>query len=350
MADADELRSRHAAAYLRLGEEAAQHFTHSKGRWWLDRIAEDHDNLRAAHNWAIARGDAEMAQRLCGALWRFWQMRGHVSEGRKRSEASLALGEGTNLSRLRALEGAGGLAYWQIDGAATIAFYEEQVEVARRLGDRRELGFALYNLASGQAVVGEEVDLATIGEAIAVGHEIDDALLLGSAYWGLGSYHYLGTGPSRPDRAEHVAEAIAALTKAAFYLAGTDASFEIGWTDNMLGISLLVDGRPDEAIAHLRAGFRRFVDAGDLSALPLQVAAFADFALIKGNPELGLLLAGATETLQGKSQTRLLDLPINELRHRADAVAAIGSERAESLRQEGAALSVEQVLKIVSEL
>ena len=41
--------------------------------------------------WAIDRGDAKTALRLVASLWRFWQLRGHLDEGRQWAEAALAL-------------------------------------------------------------------------------------------------------------------------------------------------------------------------------------------------------------------------------------------------------------------
>jgi predicted ATPase len=53
-----------------------------------ERLAEDGDleqaNLRAALRWAADAGQADRAQEAAGALWRFWQQRGHLTEGRRR--------------------------------------------------------------------------------------------------------------------------------------------------------------------------------------------------------------------------------------------------------------------------
>ena len=53
-------------------------------RAWLDRLDVEHDNLRAAIDWATARPDPEVAIGLGFALWRFWQKRGYLLEGRRR--------------------------------------------------------------------------------------------------------------------------------------------------------------------------------------------------------------------------------------------------------------------------
>ena len=112
--EADIIRDRHAAAYHALAEEAVPHFLGGDQKRWLDRLELDHDNLRAALEWSVARGDASRALCLGAALWRFWQMRGHLREARSRLKTILAIPEAREhpKERARALEAAGGVAYW----------------------------------------------------------------------------------------------------------------------------------------------------------------------------------------------------------------------------------------------
>src|SRR5919199_1118319 len=73
--------------------------------------------------WAVARGDAALGLRLGGALWRFWWVRGHLTEGRERLAALLALpgAAARTPGRAQALAGAGGLAFYHGDYAAAHA-------------------------------------------------------------------------------------------------------------------------------------------------------------------------------------------------------------------------------------
>ena len=120
LAERDETaqaRDRHARAYLALAEEAARNLPSRHQLPWLDRMTVDHDNLRAAFGWALERDDAELAHRLLAASWRFWQFRGHVTEGVARASEVLAMpgGDVPTTWRMRALEAAGGLAWWAAD-------------------------------------------------------------------------------------------------------------------------------------------------------------------------------------------------------------------------------------------
>jgi predicted ATPase len=63
---------------------------------WLDRLEEDIGNLRAALEWALewsvepTERREELGLRLAGASWRFWQVRGYLSEGLRWLEELLA--------------------------------------------------------------------------------------------------------------------------------------------------------------------------------------------------------------------------------------------------------------------
>ncbi|HEU4750887.1 MAG TPA: adenylate/guanylate cyclase domain-containing protein, partial [Acidimicrobiia bacterium] len=93
------LRGRHAEVFAGLARGVSFHFTRENSRQWLDRIALDHDNLRIAINFAIGQGNADLAFSFCFALWRFWQMRGWLQEGRGLVERALALEGGSTGSR-----------------------------------------------------------------------------------------------------------------------------------------------------------------------------------------------------------------------------------------------------------
>ena len=82
----EPIQQAHAAYYLSLAEEAEPELRGTQQVTWLERLEPEHDNLRAAMQWLLEQqqGNAqrrEMALRLGGALLRFWEVRGHWSEG-----------------------------------------------------------------------------------------------------------------------------------------------------------------------------------------------------------------------------------------------------------------------------
>jgi predicted ATPase/class 3 adenylate cyclase len=154
--EAEALRRPHAEHFLGLAEEAEPEL---RGPHQLERfemLEGEHDNLRAALSWAIAGGGADTALRLAGALWWFWFVRGHLSEGRRRLEEALAQDgrSATSSVRAKALVGAGRLAAEQGDPERATVLLEEGVALFREAGSEG-LADALDNLGIAQAYCGE---------------------------------------------------------------------------------------------------------------------------------------------------------------------------------------------------
>jgi predicted ATPase/class 3 adenylate cyclase len=143
------IRHRHADWFLRLAEAAEPNFRGPELERWLQTLQIEHDNLRAALNWAIENDEADIGLRLAASLWRFWHLGGYLSEGRLWVGAVLSLSSagGATVARARALAAAGGLAYWQHDTPAVRSAYEEALAISRNLGDAVEIAEATYNLA-----------------------------------------------------------------------------------------------------------------------------------------------------------------------------------------------------------
>jgi tetratricopeptide (TPR) repeat protein len=147
--DLERIRRRHAGHFLDLAIAAEPHLTGADQGEWLDRCDLEQANLRAALRWAIDAGEAGRAQAAAGALWRFWQQRGHLAEGWRRLEEVLAMpsGRAPTAARARALAGAGGDRLVAGGHRRRPGFYEEALAIERELGDPARTADALYNLA-----------------------------------------------------------------------------------------------------------------------------------------------------------------------------------------------------------
>ena len=88
-----DVRRRHAEAYLALATQVSHQLNTSRHSEWLDRMAPEQANLRAAVRWSIDAGEGVLALRLTAALWRFWQAFGQVADGRQLAEEALAMPE-----------------------------------------------------------------------------------------------------------------------------------------------------------------------------------------------------------------------------------------------------------------
>ena len=135
-AEEEELRRRHADYYLAFAEEAARGIYTPATAFWLDRLEADHDNLRAVMRWCIEHRNAEMGLRLASALWSFWYVRGHVTEGRTLLARLLTCPEAAAVTapRAEALLGAGQLALTQGDYTAAWTSLQAKHRPAPRTG------------------------------------------------------------------------------------------------------------------------------------------------------------------------------------------------------------------------
>jgi predicted ATPase/class 3 adenylate cyclase len=158
--DLDLILRRHGEHFLDLAIEAEPHLTADDQGEWLDRCDREHANIRNALRWAIETREAVRAQDSAGALWRFWQQRGHLAEGRRWLDEILAMpsGQAHTPARAKALIGAGGIAWWRQDREAAGVFYQEAAAIEREIGDPARIAEALYNLAF--VVAGDDLESA----------------------------------------------------------------------------------------------------------------------------------------------------------------------------------------------
>jgi predicted ATPase/DNA-binding SARP family transcriptional activator len=146
-AEGDELRRRHIAHFVSVAEEAEPHLRESPGTW-LDRLEREHDNVRAALDRVGSAAEDDRSLRLAGALWRFWYLKGHLTEGRRRLEDVLANDERPTPARAKALLGAAVMAVNVGDTAAAVRRAEEAVALSSRLGDAWGAAYAGFMLGN----------------------------------------------------------------------------------------------------------------------------------------------------------------------------------------------------------
>ncbi|HEV8470743.1 MAG TPA: adenylate/guanylate cyclase domain-containing protein, partial [Candidatus Limnocylindria bacterium] len=203
----DEIRMRHARAYLALAEEARPYVQQRDQKRWLDLLEVEHDNLRAALESSIADGRGEDACRLVFALWRFWQVRGHLAEGAHWCERVLALPTKTTppLVLMRALEASAGIAYWRGDIPTATDGYTKAAEIAREQGDDAEQANAEYNLSFVYGIPGSDLPRALdlLRSARQRWARVGDRAGVARAAWGFASYAQFGRrGTVDPSRLE----------------------------------------------------------------------------------------------------------------------------------------------------
>lgn len=310
----EELERRHAAAYLALIESLEPEITGRKAREVADRLETDHDNLRAAFDWAVAHGEAGYALRFVIAIWRFWQTRGHLDEARRRIDVILEMPgvadqEPDLLSR--AYAAAGGITYWQGDTSATHSHYTRALASARETGSQLLIAQSLYNL--GFAPIDDEhpsaegfaIGKASIEESLALFQDVGDKQGIADANWALS----IGVAASGGD----VAEAIDRSEEALKLYRELDNPFGTGWASYMIGSLRMRDDPPAVVEPYYREALGIFARARDSSGILLLIGAYAILADRAGETDRFQRLGGALERLRSETGAGLIDTPVDFL-------------------------------------
>ena len=130
-------RRAHAAYCLVLAEEGNPELNPADRARWLTQCDVEIDNFRFALDWLFQTQDLDWGLRLCVALFRFWDMREHLTEGRARLETVLRLAGGErSKERARVSHFLGALATAQGDYPAAEHFLEQSLSLYEELGDR----------------------------------------------------------------------------------------------------------------------------------------------------------------------------------------------------------------------
>ena len=184
---------RHAEHMVALTEQAEAELDGPAQGHWLERLERERQNVRAALDWCVATADvqaADLGLRLVAALWLFWDVRGHVQEGRRPLKAILDLAAAAPRTRPRAhaLQSAGWLAYVRGDVADAEVVLDESLGISRELGDQLGQARAMAILGTTLATYTAELERseALLQESIALAEPLGDTWSLGFAFYNLG--------------------------------------------------------------------------------------------------------------------------------------------------------------------
>jgi DNA-binding CsgD family transcriptional regulator/tetratricopeptide (TPR) repeat protein len=376
--EGNAIRRAHCLHYLALAEQAETRLRGEEQRLCLDQLESEHDNVRAALNWSIDTGEAELALRLGAALWRLWYVRGHLSEGRRWLDAAIGLDTAsTDRARARAMTGAAVLAHYQGDYARAATLAEEAMSLSRRLRDKQGVARSLDTLALVARSGGRYAESRDMCEkSLAVFRELGDRWHIGRSLAHLSVAARLEA---------HYDEARVASEEAVTVLRELGDAEGTAYALNALGGAALAQGShaqarslQEEALALMRStgdrrGVTRVLHAfglialregdcatarallertiglvgqfGDSWFMSISVDGLAGVAVVEGKAEEAAHLLGAADAL--REAVGVVLPPAYRPDH--DAVEAgcrsrLGDEQFASARAQGRALSEEQIV------
>ena len=124
---------------------------------WLDAVEVEHDNLRGALAWCF-EADAPLGLELAHESFRFWNLRGHFSEGRRAYESALAVAPDPSARiALECLIDSAAFVYLQGEPAEARARLERAQAAGEAAADDRLVGRALYLSGLVEAASGDPV-------------------------------------------------------------------------------------------------------------------------------------------------------------------------------------------------
>ena len=185
--EGERVGARHADYYLTLAERARPELQGPRQAQWLDDLAREHGNVRAAMAWLLERDKPEEVSQIGWGIYEFWFRRGYMGEGLGWMERVLAEGGvSSDLARARALFVAAILSFLRGEPERAEAAALESVAAARAEGDSETLAYALgmYGLA---ALSRGDLDAAeaVLPEALVLFRGLGDPQGVSSGLYGL---------------------------------------------------------------------------------------------------------------------------------------------------------------------
>jgi predicted ATPase/transcriptional regulator with XRE-family HTH domain len=376
--ETEALRVVHAAAFQRLAGEAEPELTGPRQARWLTRLDMELGNLRLAMQTFLERGEIEEELYMAAALQRFWDYRGHWSEGRRWLESGLSGDvDVEGCVRAGALTTLGMLALRQgdLDRAMTVleqslplwqaahdrrgrarallflgnvtsergqftqaaAHFEESLRLSREMGDQANGAVALGTLGRMTAQKGDLVaSREWLERALDLARELGDARPLAITLQNLGDLE------NRLDRLSH---AEVRLEEARSLAQELGDNYVLAYALETLAEVQRKQGRIDEARENLQASTRLGRELGDLHLLLLLFGEFAALALAEGDAVRAAQLTGAEESLRARlGLPRPPEYQAARESTRIETRTMLGEDRFSQAKERGEALSLEDAI------
>ena len=380
--DLRETRQRFVRYFLELAREGEAGLRGDRQVEWLERLAAERDNLRAALEYSL-EGDTEEGLQIAAALQMFWWIRGEYREGLERTEALLrAAGEGISQRvRAKALHRAGTLAQELGEYAQAQSFYRRALAMADEARQPQIRADALHSLGLLASKRGE-VETATryYEQCLELQRELDDRWGVSATLNNMGVNLMSGGQFERAreplleslelkramGEMQGVSYALHNLGTLAYALGDLEGASEyversleikrelrdeqaLGTSYTSLGRIALRRGQLERARERLVLGLSQFARLENRWTFSTEATAAVALEVASGRPEVALRLAGFIDASCREMEMRLPHLAAAELEEgRRQARERLGPAEAERLMQEGAKMALAQMAEEIA--
>jgi tetratricopeptide (TPR) repeat protein len=338
--EASSTARRHALHHLELAESGEAQLVGPRQEEWARRLDVERGNLRRAMAWSIERADNLLALRFTVALWRFWRHSGEFAEGRRWSEAALAMpGDAPASLRAQALWATAFLAYPQGDYARMAELATQVMEAATRSADPMDLRNALT--VAGQVAMCEgryQDAVEPFRRSLEICSQLGLTWQLGTSHLNLGNALLHSGEPGEAER--HYGEGLTVYRELG------DDTFAARMRNSIAQVALARDD-VERADGLAREALAGFVTHGDRFGVAEAIDTLAAVAAVRADPDRAARLDGAANAIHATIASR--PAPFERIISRRLIEAsqrAAGPGRWEAARQAGRELSLTAAVEI----
>ena len=339
--EAERTRDRHLAFFAGLARRAEPELTRADQLAWLDRLQDEHDNLRLALEWSLASPKrAAQALMLGTALSFFWWKCSYFGEGQRWLEAALAAnGSAPAAERAQALMGLGNVIFFQGDFARASEVLGQSAALARAAGNRfaSTIALGMRSLAA--------LELGDLGEAARLAAESREEGRASDVRWAQGPalscLAYIALHEGDADRAGRLHEEALELLRAQ----GEKWGMSISVGD--LALLRVVQRRFGEARALCVEGIALFEQFRDRRGIGYCLGILGGVDAAEGRALRAARLQGAMEGVLesvGAPVQPSFDRWVGEP-YFAAVKESLGGARFETARAEGRAMSLAEAIQ-----
>lgn len=336
--EAELTARRHALHHLELAEEGVANMVGAGQEDWSRLLDLERGNLRSAIAWSIEHADNVLALRFTVALWRYWRHSGEFAEGRRWSEAALAMpGMAPASLRAQALWATAFLAYPQGDYTRMAELATEGLDVARQGGDPMDLRNALTVAGQVAMCEGRYADaLEPFRQSLDICRRLGLTWQLGTSHLNLGNA-LLNSG--QPAEAERLyAEGLAVYRELG------DETFAARMTNTIAHAALAQDDL-ERADGLARESLIGFAKQRDRMGVAEALQTMAAVAAARADSERAARLDGAAAGIHATIASQPAPFEEAITRRFIDALRLLGGrERWHADWQEGHELSVDAAI------
>ncbi|MEO8042009.1 MAG: protein kinase [Acidobacteriota bacterium] len=280
----------HAEYFVSLGEKAEPFLQAAQSAEWLDRLEDEHDNLRATMQWSL-NNDPPIAVRLAVSVRNFWLLHSHLSEGYKWLKAALErCGEPPAALRFKLMNGLGLAARFRGDYETARKAYADGLIAGKEAGDKQGValssrGLGLVAMQQGDTPAAREF----FESGLAISRELDDKFGIAISLSFLGD---LARTEKDFSRARPLFEESLALFR------GLDNKSAVSDALNNLGAACFGEGELLLSKKHFAEAANLAFDLGNKMTISYSMDGFAALATERDEHENAAQLCGAADGLR----------------------------------------------------